>query len=251
MCYDYAMNIDHQWEKIYQKEGRVWKEPFPRFGDVIQTFQERGCRKILDLGCGSGRHVVGFSQAGFQTTGMDISPTGLNLAQNWLDEQEPPLKNPDNRPPTIIAQPPLSSPPASSPNRGGLRWGSPGWGFPLLVQANMLNPLPFRDSAFDGLMSTQVIHHALLAQVQATIHEIWRILAPGGLAIVSVAGRIHDDTDYKEIEPSTFLPQTGSEAGLPHHIFNEQTLCQAFAKFQIDFIERRDSGRVLMVQAHR
>jgi len=115
----------------------------------------------------------------------------------------------------------------------------------------MLNPLPFRDSAFDGLMSTQVIHHALLAQVQATIHEIWRILAPGGLAIVSVAGRIHDDTDYKKIEPGTFLPQTGSEAGLPHHIFNEQTLRQAFAKFQIDFIERRDSGRVLMVQAHR
>jgi len=249
MCYDYVMNIDHQWEKIYQKEGRVWKEPFPRFSDVIQTFQERGCRKILDLGCGSGRHVVGFSQAGFQTTGMDISPTGLSLAQLWLDEQSSSPANEvpsDTLPPIINAQPSLSSPPASSPNWGGLRWGSP-----LLVQADMLNPLPFRDGAFEGLMSTQVIHHALLAQVQATIHEMWRVLAPGGLAIVSVAGRIHDDTKYEEIEPGTFLPQTGSEAGLPHHIFNEETLRQAFSKFQIEFIERRDSGRVLMVQAQR
>ena len=84
-----------------------------------------------------------------------------------------------------------------------------------------------------------------------TIHEIWRILTPGGLAIVSVAGRIHDDTDYQEVEPGTYLPTTGSEAGLPHHIFNEQTLAQAFSKFHIDFIDRRDSGRVLMIQAHR
>ena len=115
----------------------------------------------------------------------------------------------------------------------------------------MRDPLPFRDGAFDGLMSTQVIHHALLAQVLTTIHEIWRILTPGGLAIVSVAGRIHDDTDYQEVEPGTYLPTTGSEAGLPHHIFNEQTLAQAFSKFHIDFIDRRDSGRVLMIQAHR
>jgi SAM-dependent methyltransferase len=232
--------MDHQWEKIYQKEGRVWKEPFPRFGDVIQTVQEHGCRKILDLGCGSGRHVVGFSQAGFQTTGMDISPTGLNLAQLWLDEQS--------------SSGQLSPPPNeanSLPVWGGLGWGFPSeWrGFPLLVQANMLNPLPFRDGAFDGLMSTQVIHHALLAQVMATIREIWRILIPGGLAIVSVAGRIHDDTKYEEIEPGTYLPTTGSEAGLPHHIFNEQTLREAFANFQIEFIERQDRGRVLMIQA--
>ena len=231
--------MDHQWEKIYQKEGRVWKEPFPRFGDVIQTFQERGCRKILDLGCGSGRHVVGFAQAGFQTTGMDISPTGLNLAQKWLDEKS--------------SSDQLSPPPNED---GSLPvWDATlarlGWGFPGLVQSDMRNPLPFRDGSFDGLMSTQVIHHALLAHVLATIREIWRVLAPGGLAIVSVAGRIHDDTDYEEIEPGTFLPTTGSEADLPHHIFNEQTLRQAFANFQIDFIERRDSGRVLMIQARR
>ena len=236
------MNIDHQWEKIYQQEGRVWKEPFPRFGDVIQTFQERGCRKILDLGCGSGRHLVGFAQAGFRTTGMDISPTGLKLAQNWLAEQKPPLEN-------LAAYARTPSLNWSDSTLTSLGWGSPGWGFPHLVQASMLNPLPFRDGAFDGLMSTQVIHHALLAQVLATINEIWRILTPGGIAIVSVAGLIHDDTEYEEIEPGTFLPLTGSEAGLPHHIFNEQTLREAFAKFHIDFIERRDSRRVLMIQA--
>jgi SAM-dependent methyltransferase len=234
------MTTDHQWEKIYQKEGRVWKEPFPRFGDVIQTFQERHYRKILDLGCGSGRHVVGFDQAGFQTTGMDISPTGLNLAQRWIDEQSSSdqLPSPTNEVGSL--------PVWDDSTLTRLGWGSPG-----LVQADMRDPLPFHDGAFDGLMSTQVIHHALLAQVQATIREIWRILAPGGLAIVSVAGSIHDDTDYEEIEPGTFLPTTGSEAGLPHHIFDEAGLRKAFKAFEVEFIERRDAGRVLMIQARR
>ena len=63
-------------------------------------------------------------------TGLDISPTGLRLAQNWLDEEY------------------LEAP---------------------LVQADNRHPLPFKDGAFEGLLSTQVIHHALLAEVRATI----------------------------------------------------------------------------------
>jgi SAM-dependent methyltransferase len=246
------MPSDHQWEKIYQQEGRLWKEPFPRFGDVIQTFRDRGCKKILDLGCGSGRHVVGFAEAEFQVTGIDISPTGLKLAQQWLvetvssDDQDSSLANTVRYPPIISALSTASSTRVSSPDWGGLRWG-----FPDLVQADIRDPLPFGDGAFDGLMSTQVIHHALLAEVLATIGEIWRILAPGGLAVVSVAGLIHDDTEYLEIEPDTYLPQTGWEAGLPHHIFDEERLRDAFGAFEIEFIERRDNGRILMIQALR
>ena len=88
-------------------------------------------------------------------------------------------------------------------------------------------------------------------EVLRTIGEIWRVLAPGGLAFVSVAGRIHGDTEYEEIEPGTYLPQTGSEAGLPHHIFDEERLREAFGAFEIEYLERRDQGRVIVVMGRK
>jgi SAM-dependent methyltransferase len=206
------VEMDHAWEKIYRAEGRVFGEPFPRFYDTVRTFKDYDCSTIFDLGCGNGRHVVHLAKEGFAATGLDISPTGLGLAQAWLEEE-------------------------------GLQAS--------LVQADMRNPLPIKDESFDGLLSTQVIHHALLAEVRKTIGEIWRILVPGGMAFVTVAGRIHDDTEYAEIEPGTYLPQTGSEAGLPHHIFNRGTLREAFGAFRVKNVHLRDGGNVVTILAQK
>lgn len=203
------MNHGHPWERIYREAGRLFGEPFPGFGEIAEAFRENGCSTILDLGCGNGRHVVHLAKEGFAATGLDISPTGLGLAQEWLDEERLPAS---------------------------------------LVQADISDPLPFRDQSFEALLSTQVIHHALLAEVKRTIGEIWRILVPGGLAFVSVAGRIHDDTEYEEIEPHTYLPLTGSEAGLPHHIFSPTSLREALGAFQVEYAERRDRVIVALIQ---
>jgi SAM-dependent methyltransferase len=200
------------WDEIFRREGRVYLEPFARFPKVVSDFREHGCGRLLDLGCGSGRHVVQFAKEGFHVWGLDGSPNGLHLAREWLLED-------------------------------GLSAG--------LVQSDMREPLPFPDCAFDGLLSTQVIHHALIAQVRGTIREIWRVLAPGGLAFVSVSGQKHDDEEYVEVEPGTWVPTTGPEAGLPHHIFSEEELRSEFAAFNILESSVRAEGRVVVVFAQK
>lgn len=45
-------------------------------------------------------------------------------------------------------------------------------------------PLPFADGAFDALLCTQVLEH--VADLGQTLAEIRRVLAPGGLLLVSV-----------------------------------------------------------------
>jgi SAM-dependent methyltransferase len=200
------------WDKIYRKDGRVFDEPFPRFGELVGVFKESGCSHILDLGCGSGRHVVHLVKEGFRACGLDVSFTGLRLAQGWLLEE-------------------------------GLTAGA--------ILADMRFPLPFRGGAFDGLLSTQVIHHARIAEIRRTIGEIWRVLAGGGVAFVSVAARQDDDTDFEEIEPGTFVPTTGTEAGLPHHIFTEDELRLEFRDFEILDVSLRAEGKVLALLAQK
>ncbi len=199
-------NREHPWETIYQRRGRVFNDPIPGFAEVLDQFARGGCSRLLDLGCGNGRHLVELARQGYQADGLDISQTGLRLTRAWLAE-------------------------------AGLEAG--------LVCGDARRALPCCTAGYDGLISIQVIHHAVLAEVRAAIAEIWRILRPGGIAFVTVAARLDPDMAHEEIEPGTFVPLEGEERGLPHHIFTEEGIRRAFGAFHIQEIRRRANGKVL------
>jgi cyclopropane fatty-acyl-phospholipid synthase-like methyltransferase len=46
---------------------------------------QRSCVRALDVGCGSGVHVVFLASEGFQTTGVDISNVGISNVQQKLN----------------------------------------------------------------------------------------------------------------------------------------------------------------------
>lgn len=198
----------HPWEAIFKRDGRVFAEPIPGFDSVAQELSRNSCRSVLDLGCGNGRHVIALRQRGFRVTGLDLSPSGLRLTREWLEET-------------------------------GLEAG--------LVRADFRRRLPFRTGSFDGLISAQVIHHAVLADIRFAIEEIWRVLAVGGIAFVTVAGKRNAEIAYREIEPGTYVPLAGTEKGLPHHFFTAEELRRECGRFQIREIEPRAEGRVLSV----
>ena len=202
-------SAEHPWEKIYKKDGRIFPEPFPRFHEVVDLFVEHACSDILDLGCGSGRHTVHLALENFKTFGLDISSSGLGLTQEWLRE-----KGLESR----------------------------------IVLSDFRHHLPFRDGSFSGVFSTQVIHHARIAAVRLAIREIWRVLSSGGVAYISVAAG-KDNEEFVEIESGTIIPLTGSEAGLPHHIFSEEELRLEFRDFQVMDISLRADGKVLVIAA--
>ena len=183
-----------QWDAIYRSSGRVFLEPALVVVEMAEVLRERSCGRVLDLGCGNGRHMVYLAQQGFHVCGLDNSPTALRLAQRWLREEDLPAP---------------------------------------LVLGDMRQALPFRDGAFDALVSTQVIHHARLATVRATAWEIARILAEGGVLLVTVPVGKHPNQEYIEIEPGTFVPTSGSEKGLPHHIFAPDEVPALFPDFTV------------------
>lgn len=202
------------WEKIFRQAGRVFPAPRPRVVRFTELLLELGLHTVLDLGCGTGRHVIHMAGKGLRVCGSDNAPTALKLTRQWLMDE-------------------------------GLTAD--------LVLSDMRQPMPFKDNSFDALLSTQVIHHALLAAVLGTAREIERILRRDGLILVSVPTRkaiTEDAPEHEEIEPDTFVPTSGTEAGLPHHLFTPEEFQRIFPRFKGMDLQVYDD-RVMVLQAIR
>jgi len=53
--------------------------PQPAFAALAADGRLRG--RVFDVGCGTGEHVLMAAEAGLETTGIDISPTAIRLAE--------------------------------------------------------------------------------------------------------------------------------------------------------------------------
>lgn len=111
--------------------------------------------ELLDIGCGTGRHLVELSARGFKCTGMDLSAHMVSLAQAKLLSSQLEAK---------------------------------------IVQADMTQPLPFRDGAFGNVIcmfsTIGLVPNA--AARREFVDEVRRVLAPGGVFALHVHNRHHN-----------------------------------------------------------
>lgn len=188
------------WNEIFKNQGKVFREPHEDVSIVVQLLRERGATTILDLGCGTGRHVVYLARSGFSVFGLDNSPEGIRVTRQWLEEE--------------------------------------GLDADLRLQS-MTERLPYEDGFFDAVISVQVIHHADIATIRKVVQEIMRVLRSGGFLFVTVPqlkdGRPYAwwGTNFEQVEPHTFLPLDGPERGLLHHYFTPKELQEVFGGFDI------------------
>jgi SAM-dependent methyltransferase len=182
------------WDKIFGQQGKVFTEPHEDISRILPLLRERKASRVLDLGSGSGRHVVFLASNGFSVFGIDGSPRGMEMARQWLQEEG------------------LSA---------DLRIG------------DITQTLPYEDDFFDAVFSIQVIHHARIATIQEIIREIERVLKKEGLIFISVPKLKSQGKEFKEVEPNTLIPLDGREEGLPHHYFTPEELQESFKNFRI------------------
>ena len=182
------------WNAIFAREGIVFSHAHDDVPHLADLLIQRGAQTILDLGCGTGRHVLYFGQRGFTVYGIDSAPTGLALTQQRL-------------------------------RHAGLT--------AHLLHHDVFDGLPFGEAFFDAILPAQVIHHARLAQIYSLVDEIIRVLKPNGLLFVTVPQLQNQGTQFQPIEPGTSIPLDGREAGLPHHYFTPEELHYVFKQFLV------------------
>lgn len=77
------------WEQLYQNSFSRSKYPNePLVSFMVRNY--KGGERILDLGCGSGRHMYYLAQNGFKAYGCDISQEAIKHAKSLLKEHNLP-----------------------------------------------------------------------------------------------------------------------------------------------------------------
>ena len=205
-----------QWNAIFKKEGKVFLKPREEMPKIVQLFKKNGIKKVLDLGCGSGRHTVYLAKNGFDVYGIDVAPVGLKITRDWLKQEK---------------------------LRANLKLGS------------FFKKLPYKNNFFGAIVAVQAISHGRIENIRKLIKEMERILEPNGLIFVAFTqrskvknwriGSIHkerfigDDgvSTFEErrriLDPRTQVPIEGTEKGLIHYIFDKDAIRKEFKNFKI------------------
>lgn len=113
-----------EWGKIFADPEMQSRAPEPALMELLPVLKAAGCRRVLDAGCGVGRHLLPLLQEGFLVWGADLDAAVLKILQQRL---------------------------ASTPADAGRS---------LLSRAD-LKRLPFQAAAFDLGVSIKVINREL------------------------------------------------------------------------------------------
>lgn len=180
-----------KWDQISDEQ---WNRPAEMMYYLAHRWQEEGRERILDLGCGIGRHAVFFAEQGFEVEAMDLSPEGIARVEAVAKERSLSIRT---------------------------------------TLGDMVS-LPFDTGSFDGVIAFHSIYHTDRNGIEKVISEIQRILKPGGglfITFNSKSNPTFTDPDNQIVDEHTIVKTKGIEAGVPHYYVDEPEIRRLLTGF--------------------
>lgn len=186
------------WDKIHlpvkQIYGKLDLGFMPIFNETVKVFKDFNYEKILDLGCGYGKHSIYLSQNNFNVTSIDINKHAIEWLKGYLDTNS-----------------------ISNIN---------------VIKASIMN-LPFEKDYFDGIICSSVIHHQGIQGIKNSIEEMYRVLKKNGHILANFISTEDDSFGIgEEIEKNTFVGSREGEEDIPHYYTDINELKELFKKFK-------------------
>lgn len=132
------------WTKLQSKSRFRLKYPSEdaiRF--FMKNFKRDNTEKILDMGCGAGRHILLAAESGLVPYGIDFSDSGVSYTKEVLENF--------------------------------------GYGdFSDNIITGSVSNLPYEDEFFDGIICWGVLLYLSLSDIKSSIQEMYRVLKKGG-----------------------------------------------------------------------
>jgi len=191
-----------EWNQILRRKEYSLEDPDEIVANLVSMLKERNAKRILDLGCGAGRHVIYLAQQGFESHGADVSEIGLKLTKKRLRSRK----------------------------------------FEAEIIKCDMKSVPYINSCFDAVVCVQTIYHQKLKEIQETISEIHRILKKRGLFLANFHSKRSSRYGKGiEVEENTFMQENGPEKGILHHFVDEDELHELLGSFRVDIEAKEET----------
>lgn len=203
-------NTKELWEKLHAQSRFRPKYPSEIVVQyVFRNFKRDGKTKVLDLGCGAGRHSYFMAKENLDVYGVDISAEGIAYTEKMFKQ--------DNL-------------------KGQFKVGT-------------IAHIPYDNDYFDGIISCGVLYYCMFNEIEKSAGEIYRVLKKGGKALLVIRTiNDYRYGEGKEIEKNTFLIEEKdkekcafNENGMKMHFFTKEEVLKLFYKFsdiKIDTVEQ-------------
>lgn len=145
------------WGEFARIFGSEKKEPSEAVAKFVPFMRERNAKDVADIRCGYGRNSIYLAKQGFRVTAIDFSNEALEILKKNARAEKVQIH-------------------------------------PILSDSTKL---AVQDSSFDAVISTLVIELHKPSERKHALHEIDRVLKPGGVALVT--GNF-SDAEVKELK---------------------------------------------------
>lgn len=202
------------WKTLHQDSRHRTKYPAEKVVQfVFRNFERSGKERVLDLGCGAGRHVVFMGKEKIIPYGIDFSDEGISYTKEML-QQYGMKQYVDN------------------------------------MQVGTIEKLPYRDNFFDGIICYGVLYYLSYEKINQVIAEIKRVLKKDGKFLIVVRSiedyRYNKKNEMIDNKHTVIIQENDenkcaySENGMLMHFFDDKEIKKLFSEFnnlKIDFVK--------------
>ena len=191
------------WKRYWGKDNNhdYWKVPSPEVLDFIESLLAQKQTRMLDLGCGLGRHAIAFALAGFSVTATDITREAVDHLIQWAEDLNLTIET---------------------------------------KVCDMLDD-DFLPASFDVVLSYNVIYHGSRKRFGQAISHVRDLLKPGGLFFFTCPSRSDAKYGVgKEVAPHTWSSPNSVVAGDVHYFADEADFEEFLTGFHVSTCRKEE-----------
>lgn len=189
---------ENEWEQFYEANAATeWYPSEPVVRMLCSYRKAAGARgvRVLDMGCGNGRHVWLAAKEGFTAYGVDLSREAVAMAKRWLD-------------------------------REGLPYGG-------LTSGDVAERLPYPDDFFDVVISYGVFDHMPIERARQARDEARRIMKPSGTIFMKLEAITSFTFDpARQFRKNEIMLEKEAERGIMQHYYDVEEVAEFTSVFR-------------------
>ncbi len=183
------MSRSKLWDKAY--ELGLKPSPLIHMPMLARLFKRERARRILDLGCGEGQHMLYLAKRGFEVYGVDLSSTAIERAKDLL-------------------------------KKNGVK--------ARVIRCDAFKGLPFKSNFFNAIISFRTVNHGRKKEIERLFREANRVLIDNGMLFITIRKLPrHARKFVKFTDEEHYVPIGGKEKGIIHFKFTKEKLRKMLA----------------------